>query len=116
MSIETHQHDDWLTGSEPVTTTLGTVATGNNVAARTPLGQVTATGKFVIWNPAGNDGSEKAVRMTEYAIDATSADKTGQLIKAGSFNPDLVAWPGGVTEIQKLTAFVGTPISLQAPA
>tara|TARA_R110001606_G_scaffold345513_1_gene494370 strand:+ start:6158 stop:6508 length:351 start_codon:yes stop_codon:yes gene_type:complete len=115
MSTITEPTDDWITGSDQPQTTLGTVASGEDLAARTPLGQVTASGKFVAWDPAADDGSQVAVRMSLGAVDATAGDKQAQLIKSGTYNPDLVQWPAGTTAAQKLTAFVGTPISLQLP-
>lgn len=115
MSIVNEPTDNWVTGSDPCQTTQGTIASGQNLAAHAPLGQVTATGKFVIWAPAATDGSQVATRLTPFAVDASAADRTTQLIKAGTFNPELVAWPEGTTAAQKLAAFVGTPISLQPP-
>lgn len=115
MSTVSQPTDNWVTGSDSYQTTQGTVASGQNLAAHAPLGQVTATGKFVLWNPAAVDGSQIATRLTPQAIDAGAADRTTQLIKTGTFNPELVAWPGGTTAAQKLAAFVGTPISLQPP-
>lgn len=116
MSTLQQPVDNWNTGSDQIQTTLGTVASGANVPDRTPLGQVTATGKFVVWNPTATDGSEKAVRLTSYQVNAASADVVAQLVKAGTFNPELVNWPAGATAVQKLGAFVGTPISFQLPA
>lgn len=115
MSIVNEPTDNWITGSHPYHTALGTIASGETLAARTPLGQVTASGKFVAWDPAASDGSEKAVRLSLYAVDASAADTEAQLIDGGSFNPELVVWPDGVTAAQKLAAFVGTPIVLQLP-
>lgn len=115
MTIETNTNDVWETGSDEQVTTLGVVLSGEDLAARTPLGQVTASGKFVEWAPGASDGSETAVRLTAYAVDASAADESAQLIKSGTFNPNLVAWPSGTTDLQKALAFVGTPISLQSP-
>ncbi|MCV6612012.1 MAG: head decoration protein [Amphritea sp.] len=115
MATETYDYEVWETGSDKHATTTGTVASGQNLAKRTPLGLVAATGKFVEWNPAANDGSEVAVRLTAIAVDATGADAAAPMIKSGTFNPELVNWPGGATDVQKAGAFVGTPISLQLP-
>lgn len=115
MSIVNEPTDDWITGSHPYHTTQGTVASGEVLLERTPLGQVTASGKFVAWDPAAVDGSQVAKRLSLYAVDATAADKNAQLISGGSFNPAMVNWPVGATAAQKLAAFVGTPISLQSP-
>lgn len=114
MTTETYTPEQWVTGSDPVANTLGTVVTGQNLAKYAPLGQVTASGKFKIWTPGATDGSEIAVRIAPFVIDATGGDVEAGLIKSGTFNPELIAWPTA-TDAQKATAFVGTPISLQAP-
>lgn len=115
MAIESYGYEQWETGSDPMVTTAGTLAAGENLDKRTPLGQVAATGLFKAWDPAANDGSEKAVRLTSLAVDASAADKSSPMIKTGTFNPELVSWPVGATDAQKAVAFVGTPISLQLP-
>lgn len=107
--------DNWITGSDKVHTTAGTIASGEVLPARAPLGQVTATGKLVEWAPGASDGSEIAVYLTSSAVDASGGDLAAQVIKSGTFNPEDVAWPAGATAAQKLCAFVGTPISLQTP-
>lgn len=110
---ETYEVEQWEAGTEPTRTTQDTLVSGQNVAKYAPLGRVTATGKLKIWNPAGSDGSEVAVRIAAEAVDATSGDVKAQFIKAGCFNIDAVAWPGTPTDVQKMNAFNGTPISLQ---
>lgn len=107
--------DNWVTGSDSYQTTLGTIAAGQNLVDKTPLGQVTATGELVAWDPAAADGSEVAVFITAYPVDATAAAQQAQVIKSGTFNPEQVVWPAGATAAQKLAAFTGTPISLQLP-
>lgn len=107
--------DNWVTGSDSYQTTLATVLQGQNLTEKTPLGVIEASGKVVAWDPAAADGSEKAVYITAYAVDATAGDKEAQVIKSGTFNPEQVVWPAGATAAQKLVAFVGTPISLQLP-
>ena len=72
MTVETYDYETWHTGSDQPATTSGTYATGQTLPARTPLGQVTATGEFVAWDPAAVDGSEVAVRMSAVAIDTTT--------------------------------------------
>lgn len=115
MGVETYEYEQWEVGSDPTRTTSGTLAVGQQLPKRTPLGQVKSTGKFVAWAPAANDGSEMAVRLTALAVDTSAGDKNTPMIKAGSFNPELVNWPAGITDAQKACAFVGTPIDLQLP-
>lgn len=113
--MEAYNYDDISSGSDQLATTRVTIATGQNLAAFTPIGQVTATGLFVECDPTANDGSEKAVYITAQAIDATAADTATQVFKAGTFDPEMLAWNANFTATTKLLAFVGTPISTQAP-
>lgn len=113
MTTESYTPEQWNAGSEEQITTTGMVAAGQSLAKYTPMGQVTASGEFVEWNPAANDGSEVAVRIAPMAIDTTGGAMDKALIKSGCFNEALVAWPVAVTAAQKACAFVGTPISLQ---
>lgn len=106
--------DNWVTGSDSYQTTLATIASGENLAAKTPLGQITASGKLIAWDPAAEDGSEVALYITAYAVDASAGDQQAQVIKSGTFNPEQIVWPTA-TAAQKLLAFAGTPISLQLP-
>lgn len=115
MTIESYDHEVWITGTGDIKTVSGVVASGQTIEERSPLGQVAATGEFTLWNPAANDGSEKAVRISPFAIDTSAGKTEKQLINKGTFNPDLVVWPDSITDEQKMTAFVGTPISLQKP-
>lgn len=111
-----YSYDTIITGSDQVATTSALVAAGENLPAYTPIGMVSASGKFKKFAPAASDGTETAVYITAFAVDATGADTPVQVYKAGTFNPDVLAWPDGATDVQKRTAFVGTPISLQTPA
>lgn len=113
--MEHYTPGTWATGSDPVSTTEGKLAGGLILPGRTPLGQNKTTGQFHAWNPSGSDGTEIAVRLTAQAVDSSAGAVDVQLIKSGTFNPDLVIWPDGTTEVQKLCAFVGTAISLQMP-
>ncbi len=115
MTVTVFSNDSIVAGSDDIATTEVVITSGQNLAQHTPLGQVTATGKFVVWAPGASDGSEKAVRMTANAIDATGSEVSSQVYKAGTFNTDLVAFPAA-TDAQKLACFVGTPISLQTLA
>lgn len=105
--------ENWEAGSEQTTTTAGVIKAGQSIMKRTPLGMVTSSGEFVSWDPAANDGREVATRIAPFSIDSSGGAVEKQLIKGGVFNPELINWPAGTTDAQKLAAFVGTPISLQ---
>lgn len=115
MAIVEQPVDNWVTGSDSYQTTLVTILQGQSPLAKTPLGVVEASGKVVAWDPTASDGSEKAVYITAYDVDATAADQQAQVIKTGTFNPEQIIWPIGTTDAHKRAAFVGSPISLQLP-
>lgn len=54
-----------------------TIKSGQNLAAGTVLGKITASGLMTAYNNAANDGSEVAVGILYSAVDATSADTVG---------------------------------------
>lgn len=114
MTIESFSTEVWETGSDGAQTTETELGAGQVLAARVPLGQRASDGLFYQWDPAANDGTEKAVRMTSFAVDTTGGAAKHQAIKSGTFNPELVGWPTS-TAIEQAIAFVGSPISLQAP-
>lgn len=112
--METYVPDNRFSGSDEAATTEITIASGHDLPALSPLGQIAASGKFAPWDPTETDGTEVASRLTAAPIDTTGGDEVTQAYKSGTFNVDLIEWDGTPTEAQKLTAFVGTPISLQS--
>lgn len=114
MLKEQYSPTQWVTGSDFVANTLGWIAKNTTAKQYAPIAQLDS-GECVLWDPSKNDGSQTAVYLTPFAFTTGTAAEAKNLIKAGTFNPELVAWPSGTTDAQKLTAFVGTPISLQAP-
>lgn len=76
-----------------------TIASGAGVVANnTILGKVTASGKYLPWNPAATDGSETAAAMAINGCDATSADQEVVVIArlAALKEPEIV-YPGTAT-------------------
>lgn len=116
MLKEDYTPSQWVTGSDQPQTTTCWVAKSVTVEQYAPMAQLTSSGEFVLWNPTTSNGSQNATHIAPFAFTTGSASaETKGLIKSGTFNPELVAWPSGTTETQKRLAFVGTPISLQAP-
>jgi len=115
VGIENFSTENWVTGSGVQENSSASIAAGQDLLERVPLGQNTITGDFHEWAPAANDGTEKAVYLTAFAVDTTSGIADKQVTKAGTFNPELVNWPAGTTAVQMKLAFVGSPISLQTP-
>lgn len=116
MTTEQYNYNDVTSGSDEIATTRVTIASGQNLAENTPIGQVASTGKFVKSVSSANDGSENPVYITPTAIDASAGDVLAQVYKSGTFDPEQLDWDASFNAVQKLTAFVGTPISLQTQA
>jgi|SRR5215212_1177451 hypothetical protein len=82
-----------------------TVITGQNLAAGTVVGKITASGKYTILAPAAVDGSQTAAGVLYGAVDATAADKKGVIINMDAqVNGAELTYPGGITAPQKATA------------
>jgi hypothetical protein len=113
MTTESYNYDHPVSGSDEIATTSVTIASGQNLAANTPLGQVTSTGKFVECDADATNGSQTPVYLTAQAVDASAGDTQAQVIKSGTFDPEQLSWHASFDATKKLTAFVGTPISLQ---
>ena len=116
MSEESYNYDDFTSGSDAVSTTSVTILSGQDLAALVPIGQVTASGKFIECVRTANDGSQNPVYITALAIDATSGDTQAQIYKSGTFDTESLAWHSSHNATSKLLAFVGTPISTQSQA
>lgn len=83
-----------------------TIKSGKSLIAGTPLGRITATGKYTVFNPAGNDGTENLAGILVADIDATSEDKLGEMYVVGEFNKsavDVAITFAGVTSFDLLT-------------
>lgn len=78
---------------------------GSKLLAGTVLGQVTASGKWVILAPAADDGSQNAAGFSYATVDASTADKTGTVVvRDAEVNGNEIIWPAGITGPQKTTA------------
>lgn len=108
---ETYTPTQELAGSEQPHFASATIGSGVSCERLTPLGQITSTGDLALWDPTADTGAEKAVYLAGYAVNTTAGAKTHKVIKSGHWNTDLIVWPDGTTDVQKATAFVGTPIS-----
>lgn len=111
MDTVTYTPEDVWAGGHPETV-AETIAADEVLPAMTPLGRVAATGLLVAWDPAAVDGSEKAVRLNAFAIDATGAAAEKEVVFAGMPISAAINWPDGTTAAQKLCCFDGSQIVL----
>lgn len=105
------EHEQLAAGDRAMTQNTGTFAASQTLAKLAPLGRVAASGELTEWNPAANDGSEKAIALTVGAVDTSSGARKAPFYDGGHFNEALIAWPVAATAAQKAAAFDGTPIA-----
>ena len=82
-----------------------TLITGQNCAAGTVLGKITASGKLTILAPAASDGSQNAYGVLMFDCNASAADQKCVIMRReGLVKASAVIWPGGINGTQKATA------------
>lgn len=100
-------------GDGKVRTRSGQFATGQTIAAITPIARISATGLIVPWAPGASDGSQLAIGLTCEAVVTTGGAAAHGYYIGGDFNNARVQWPGGATDIQKAVAFDRTSITVR---
>lgn len=72
-----------------------TVVSGQNLAAGTVVGRITASGKITAYDDDNADGSQTAVGALYAAVDASAADAPGVIIARDAEVSDvLLIWAG----------------------
>ncbi|MCF2827077.1 head decoration protein [Pseudoalteromonas sp. DL2-H6] len=78
---------------------------GGNYLTATVLGEVTASGEMVQFDPAGSDGSEVAAAILYRAVDASAATKKVVVnARLTAVRASSLVWPDGITEEEKTVA------------
>ena len=79
---ESNHRGEFLVGELPsgLSRTTGTLITGQDLAAGTVLGKITASGKYTQHAPAESDGSENADAILFDNVDASDADAEGVVL------------------------------------
>ena len=81
------------------------VASGQNLAAGTVVGVITASGKVTQLAPGASDGSQNAAGVLLNAVDATAGDQPGVIVARHAICSDKgLIWPASITGPQKATA------------
>lgn len=83
-----------------------TLITGQNLAAGTVVGKITASGKYTILAPGAATGEQAAAGILVPSTNATAADVITRSLLRGpaQVNANDLIWPGGITAPQKVTA------------
>lgn len=97
-------------GEGEIRTAALAITAGTAIVQHTPMAQITATGVYAPYAPAGVNGTQNAVALSAEAVSATGTSVPAYV--SGVFDPTVVVWPVGTTAAQKLTAFNGTMITL----
>lgn len=89
--------------SEPITLLAGTKYLAGSV-----LGKITASGKYVMWNPANADGSQTVAGILFATKDATAADKAAHaVVRVAQVNASELVWFTGATGGNITTGLAG---------
>lgn len=85
-----------------------TVVTGQNLAAGTVVGRVTASGKIAAYNNGASNGTETACGILISGVDASAADKPGVIIARHAIvvDKDNLVWSGSPSGADKDAAIV----------
>ncbi|MCZ2147972.1 MAG: head decoration protein [Bryobacterales bacterium] len=107
VQVESNYLGDWLKfeADNLYSRDEATVVSGQNLTTGTVVGIITASGKVTQVAPAAVDGSQNAVAVVVFPVDASAADKPGVIIARHAICSDKgLVWPGGITGPQKTTA------------
>lgn len=73
-----------------------TLVTGQNLAANTVLGKITASGKYKVYDQEAGDGSEVAAGILLWPADASDADLVVAIVaRDAEVIADELVWPDG---------------------
>lgn len=78
---------------------------GVTLPGGTVLGRITATGVFVIWNPANTDGSQVVAAVLSSPV--TGTQKSSVIRRLSQVNTSLLNWFSGATAPQRATGIAG---------
>jgi hypothetical protein len=83
----------------------GTLASGNNLAAGTVLGIITASGKYAVFDQDATDGTEAAAAILYAGVDASAADAECVVHKRDcEVDGAALTWPADIEAGEQTTA------------
>ncbi|WP_026988734.1 head decoration protein [Fodinicurvata fenggangensis] len=110
-----YQPGHFVSGDFPIHTQPVTIASGEELEARSVLGQVTADGTFKLSASGASDGSETPKAILAYAVDASGGAVEAAVYMSGSFDPDKLVYGTGHDAESVAQALLGSPIFLRKP-
>lgn len=89
--------DNLFGGDFPVATDIVTIASGQVQPRGAVLGEITASGKYVLSVAAAEDGSEELAAILAEDVDATAGDVKAPVYLTGQFNARALTLGAGHT-------------------
>jgi hypothetical protein len=80
---------------------------GQNLATGTVLGKITASGKYVAYNPGNSDGSQTPAGILWDATNAVADTKVAAITRDAEVNTGELAWFAGASGAQITTGLAG---------
>ncbi|WP_270375581.1 head decoration protein [Marinicauda sp. Alg238-R41] len=110
---QSYTEDSFEIGEYPLVEEIETILSGQDIAARQPVGKITASGKWKLSDPAAEDGSEVVRGFTRFAVDASGADAQASIIKSARLDQSAIVLTGTDHTIATMKADLeGTPLFL----
>lgn len=94
---EAYIPDQLIAGDHKLVTNSVTILAGQVLQRGAVLGQITASGKYILALSAAADGSQNPVAIAADYIDATAGDVNGGIYLAGEFNSAAITLGAGIT-------------------
>lgn len=113
VSTESSTPLNKFSGAQPKNTKEVAFKVGQNIASMEVVALESTTGKYVTYAEGGSNGTNIAVGIAAYAVDATGAETNAQIYSAGSFNPAELVFSGTPTQVKIDSMFANSPIQLQ---
>ena len=112
--LSPHVPDDLIAGDAQIRAVSGVIPAGSDIARGAVLGQVTATGAWILSLAAAADGSQTPRGILGEGTDGVlAADATRPVYIAGDFNERRITIGAGHDLDSVRAAFLGTPLFIQ---
>lgn len=97
--IQPYQYnpDQLIAGTHKVVTSQATFLAGQILQRGSVLGQITASGKYVLALSASADGSQNPIAIAADNVDASAGDVSGAVYSAGEFDSTSLILGTGIT-------------------
>lgn len=119
---EAYIPDQLIAGNHKLVTGSVTILAGQLLQRGSVLGQITASGKYILALSAASDGSQTPAAIAADYIDATAGDVTGAIYLAGEFAGSALTLGTGITlasatlSLRPLAIYIKTSVTAIDPS